>query len=136
VRPPPGEQPAKGFTWDDYEGVQDDEDASGEDDGGWGVVKSRKSQSSSFIPYLRYKGEFLGPNKTASEEATTSDPQPLTKKQRQNAQRREALKEVKREREAQQQAALASHKRELERARVAEKSTTSKRTGSRFDSLG
>jgi hypothetical protein len=46
VRPPPGEQPAKGFTWDDYEGVQDDEDASGEDDGGWGVVKSRKSQSS------------------------------------------------------------------------------------------
>jgi hypothetical protein len=92
------------------------------------------------LQYLRYKRgvrtSFLGPNKTASEEATTSDPQPLTKKQRQNAQRREALKEVKREREAQQQAALASHKRELEHARVAEKSTTSKRTGSRFDSLG
>jgi hypothetical protein len=43
VRPPPGEQPAEGFTWDDYEGVQDDEDAS--DDSGWGVVKSRRSQS-------------------------------------------------------------------------------------------
>ncbi|KAI0255691.1 hypothetical protein BJV78DRAFT_566320 [Lactifluus subvellereus] len=118
VRPPPGEQPAKGFTWDDYEGVQDDEDASGEDDGGWGVVKSRRR-----------------PNKAASGEATTSDPQPLTKKQRQNAQRREALKEVKREREAQQQAAFVSHKRELESARMAEQATT-KRTGSRFDSLG
>jgi hypothetical protein len=45
VRPPPGEQPVKGFSWDDYEGVQDDEDASSEDDGGWGVVKSRRSQS-------------------------------------------------------------------------------------------
>lgn len=46
VRPPPGEQPAKGFTWEDYEGVQVDEDASGEgeEDGGWGVVRSRRSQ--------------------------------------------------------------------------------------------
>ena len=39
VRPLPGEQPAKGFAWDDYEGVQD---ASSEDDGGWGVVRSRR----------------------------------------------------------------------------------------------
>ena len=44
VRPPPGERPAKGFTWQDYEGVQVDEDASDEDDGGWGVVRSRRSQ--------------------------------------------------------------------------------------------
>lgn len=44
VRPPPGEKPAKGFTWNDYEGVQVDEDASDEDDGGWGVVRSRRSQ--------------------------------------------------------------------------------------------
>jgi hypothetical protein len=44
VRPPPGEKPAKGFTWDDYEGVQVAEDASSEEDGGWGVVRSRRSQ--------------------------------------------------------------------------------------------
>ncbi|KAH9967449.1 hypothetical protein BC827DRAFT_593706 [Russula dissimulans] len=126
VRPPPGEEPAKGFTWEDYEGVQVDEDASGEDDGGWGVVRSRRT----------------GPNKAALEggaEAATitaSQPQPQTKKQRQNAQRREALKEVKREREAQQQAAFAVHKRGLERARAAEQAPAPKRTGSRFDSLG
>lgn len=44
VRPPPGEKPAKGFTWEDYGGVQVDEDASSEEDGGWGVVRSRRSQ--------------------------------------------------------------------------------------------
>jgi len=44
VRPPPGEQPAKGFSWEDYGGVQVDEDASDEEDGGWGVVRSRRSQ--------------------------------------------------------------------------------------------
>jgi hypothetical protein len=44
IRPPPGEKPAKGFSWEDYEGVQVDEDASGEEDGGWGVVRSRRSQ--------------------------------------------------------------------------------------------
>ena len=44
VRPPPGEQPAKGFSWEDYEGVQVDEDASEEEEGGWGVVRSRRSQ--------------------------------------------------------------------------------------------
>jgi hypothetical protein len=46
VRPLPGEQPAKGFSWQDYEGVQvdEEEDASGEEEGGWGVVRSRRSQ--------------------------------------------------------------------------------------------
>jgi hypothetical protein len=68
--------------------------------------------------------------------ATAADASPQTKKQRQNAQKREALKEAKREREAQQQAAFVTHKRELEHARAAEQvGTTSKRTGSRFDSL-
>ncbi|KAI0306045.1 hypothetical protein B0F90DRAFT_958200 [Multifurca ochricompacta] len=66
VRPLPGEQPAKGFTWEDYEGVQIDEDASGEDDGGWGVVRSRRR-----------------PQKTASGDQTTTAPQSQTKKQRQ-----------------------------------------------------
>jgi hypothetical protein len=44
IRPPPGEKPAKGFSWEDYEGVHVDEDASGEEDGGWGVVRSRRSE--------------------------------------------------------------------------------------------
>ena len=50
VRPPPGEKPAKGFTWEDYEGVHVDEDASGEEDDGWGVVRSRRSQFLPFFP--------------------------------------------------------------------------------------
>lgn len=56
VRPAPGEQPAKGFSWDDYEGVQVDShnDASGEDDeGGWEAVKSKsRSSTFSFPSYL------------------------------------------------------------------------------------
>ena len=88
---------------------------------------------------------FTGTNKAALEgggatgtaTTTVGSQSPQTKKQRQNAQRREALKEVKREREAQQQAALATHKRELEHARAAEPvAAAPKRTGSRFDSLG
>jgi hypothetical protein len=53
VRPLLGEQPAKGFSWDDYEGVQVDEDASDEEEGGWGVVRSRRSQS---ILLMVFKG--------------------------------------------------------------------------------
>ncbi|KAH9066517.1 hypothetical protein EDB87DRAFT_1678394 [Lactarius vividus] len=121
VRPLPGEQPAKGFAWEDYEGVQVDGDASSEDDGGWGVVKSRRR------PVKTESGSTV---------ASTTVPQPQTKKQRQNAQKREALKEAKRERDTQQQAALVSHKRELEGVRrVDQAATSSKRTGSRYDSL-
>jgi hypothetical protein len=58
VRPPPGEKPAKGFSWEDYEGVHvDEDDASGEDDGGWGVVRSRRSQ---FPPFLSVLSEYIG----------------------------------------------------------------------------
>ena len=73
---------------------------------------------------------------TGATTTTASQSQPLTKKQRQNVQRREALKEFKREREAQQHAAFTAHKRELDRARAAEQAAPPKRTGSRFDSLG
>ena len=47
VQPVPGEKPAPGFSWADYEDVQmaAAEDADGEDDGGWGVVKSRSRNS-------------------------------------------------------------------------------------------
>jgi hypothetical protein len=116
----------------------------------------RPKPTQSVPPFLRafwiYRTEnyaffFTGSDKAVSEGAggatgtatttTASQSQLQTKKQRQNAQRREALKEAKREREAQQQAALATHKRELGRARTVEQvAPTSKRTGSRFDSLG
>lgn len=47
VQPTVGEKPAPGFSWADYEDVQvaAAEDADGEDDGGWGVVKSRNRNS-------------------------------------------------------------------------------------------
>ena len=50
VRPNPGEKPAPGFSWADYEDVQmaAAEDADGEDDGGWGVVKSRSRNSTPY----------------------------------------------------------------------------------------
>ena len=83
------------------------------------------------------KAALEGEGATGTATTTVGSQSPQTKKQRQNAQRREALKEVKREREAQQQAALATHKRELVHARAAEPvAAVPKRTGSRFDSLG
>jgi hypothetical protein len=83
------------------------------------------------------KAALEGGGATGTATTTVGSQSPQTKKQRQNAQRREALKEVKREREAQQQAALATHKRELVHARAAEPvAAVPKRTGSRFDSLG
>lgn len=78
----------------------------------------------------------IGPTKTESGSTVAAEAQqPLTKKQRQHAQKREALKEAKRERDARQQAAFAAHKRELEAARRADQAASSKRTGSRYDSL-
>ena len=52
VHPIPGEKPAPGFSWADYDDVQvaAAEDADGEDDGGWGVVKSRSRNSKSHLP--------------------------------------------------------------------------------------
>jgi hypothetical protein len=130
----------EGFQWDDYGDVQVDGDASSEDDGGWGVVRSRKRGF--FHPLCRQVRQLnhapiLGPTKTESGSTVTApQQQQQSKKQRQNAQKREAQKEAKRERDAQQQAALSSHKRELEGARrVDQAATSSKRTGSRYDSL-
>lgn len=50
VTPRPGEKPASGFSWGDYEDVVVEgggNDADGEDDGGWGVVKSRSRSTCS-----------------------------------------------------------------------------------------
>ena len=124
VQPNPGEQPAPGFSWADYEDVQvaAAEDADGEDDGGWGVVKSR-TRNSAFhvlIPVL-----FINVRLTESDRPPQTDSQPqsgseMTKKQRQNAAKREAQKVAKAEAEAQRMATLSKHKRELEKTKIAE----------------
>ncbi|KAI0709705.1 hypothetical protein C8T65DRAFT_575529 [Cerioporus squamosus] len=119
IKPRADEQPAAGFSWADYEDVDSSrgtaDDADGEDDGGWGVVKSRGRPKA---------------NKTPSQQTPTTQkaPETLTKKQRQHAARREAEKAAKAEAEAQRLAALAKHKRELERERMAEQAKTSKKT--------
>ena len=46
VTPLPDEQPARGFTWGDYEDVAGTDDA----DDGWGVVQSRKPSTYRFPP--------------------------------------------------------------------------------------
>jgi hypothetical protein len=44
VQPAAGEQPAAGFSWGDYEDVKAGNEADGEgDDGGWGVVRSKRT---------------------------------------------------------------------------------------------
>lgn len=48
VQPRPDERPAAGFSWADYEDVDDSrtaDDADGEDEGGW-VVKTGKTRTS------------------------------------------------------------------------------------------
>ncbi|KAG9123161.1 hypothetical protein FRC07_000161 [Ceratobasidium sp. 392] len=111
VKPTEGEQPAAGYTWGDYEDVDenkvvsmDDEET---DEGGWGVVTSRRPQRS----------RTLTPSTQASKQPSTEN---LSKKQRQNAAKRDAAKAAKAESEAERQARLAAHKRQLERERIAE----------------
>ncbi|KAF8624206.1 hypothetical protein AX17_007194 [Amanita inopinata Kibby_2008] len=116
VHPLPGEKPASGFSWADYEDVHVEEgaghDADGEDDG-WGVVKSRRSRP-----------ERSSTTGTAA--ATTSKPQSekapetLTKRQRQNAKKREAAKSAKADTEGQRLATLAKHKQQLEKTKMIE----------------
>ncbi|KDQ51078.1 hypothetical protein JAAARDRAFT_140884 [Jaapia argillacea MUCL 33604] len=118
VSPQPGEKPASGFSWADYEDVHVDStnDADGEDDGGWGVVKSRGRSKIERTSSSHSDSASQGPTKA---------PESLTKKQRQNAAKREAQKAAKAESAAEQAAALAKHKRELEKIRMGEKSVAS-----------
>lgn len=106
IIPRPGEKPAEGFSWGDYEDVRiSDDTGGGDDDGGWGVVKSR------------------GRTKASAASSTSQSqkaPETLNKRQRQNAQRREAQKAAKAEAEADRLARLAKHNRELEKERIAE----------------
>jgi hypothetical protein len=124
VQPTPGEKPAPGFSWADYEDVQvaAAEDADGEDDSGWGVVKSR-GRNSTF--YLFIFILFINLCLIESDRPPQTDSQPqsgseMTKKQRQNAAKREAQKVAKVEAEEQRQATLAKHKRDLEKTKIAE----------------
>lgn len=52
VKPEEGQQPAAGYSWADYEDVDENKGISMDDDetdeGGWGVVKSR---STSLVPF-------------------------------------------------------------------------------------
>jgi len=107
IHPRPGEKPAPGFTWADYEDVQvAADDADSEDDGGWGVVKPRGRSR----PERSQQQEQERPVQSA----------PETKKQRQNAARREAQKAAKVNAEAERLATLAKHKKEQEKARIAQ----------------
>ncbi|OBZ66879.1 hypothetical protein A0H81_13181 [Grifola frondosa] len=113
VQPRPDEQPATGFSWGDYEDVDDSRgSADGEDGGddGWGVVKSRGRSKSSKDP--------------TQQPAQQKAPETLTKKQRQNAAKREAQKSAKADAESERRAALAKHNRELERLRIDEQYTS------------
>jgi len=111
VVPRPDELPAPGFSWGDYEDVSTGNhipnDADGEDEGGWGIVK----------------GKGRPKNQSASAPAQPSQVAPertLTKKQRQNAKKRDMAKAAKAEAEAARLDGLAKHKRELERERIIE----------------
>ncbi|QRV88644.1 hypothetical protein RhiJN_16662 [Ceratobasidium sp. AG-Ba] len=110
VKPTGEEQPAPGYTWGDYEDVDenkvvsmDDEET---DEGGWGVVTSRRPQRSRTLTQASSQ-----PSKQPSTET-------LTKKQRQNAAKRDAAKAAKAESEADRQARLAAHKRQQEKERI------------------
>ncbi|KAG6895314.1 hypothetical protein C0992_001984 [Termitomyces sp. T32_za158] len=104
------EQPASGFSWGDYEDAHD-ADVDGEDDnGGWDVVKGRRSRT------IRPSTSESSPAQPTQKKA----PETLTKRQRQNAARREAQKTLKEEAEQERRATLARHQRELENERMKE----------------
>jgi hypothetical protein len=83
VRPLPGEQPAKGFSWEDYEGVQVSEDASDEEEGGWGVVRSRRSRFH-FLSHdiLKFLSELHSQKRTRPRLPRKEEQQPLPRPRR------------------------------------------------------
>lgn len=66
-------------------------------------------------------------NKRTELPVAQQPPEDLTKKQRQNANKREAQKSTKAAAESERLAVLAKHKRELERIRIMEQSQSSKK---------
>lgn len=134
VQPPSDEKPVPGFSWDDYGDVVEESllvhDADQEDEGEWGIVKGRNRTRKSilFSPGVSHRPTInkLGPPQTSTTTASTSQaveaPETMTKKQRQNARKRELAKTVKADAEAVRLEGLAKHKRELERLRIIEQS--------------
>ncbi|KAI0083463.1 hypothetical protein BDY19DRAFT_1043990 [Irpex rosettiformis] len=116
VQPRPDEQPAAGFSWGDYEDVDESrataDDADGEDEGGWVTKSSRKQTRPKPVT-----------------QPAQSVPETLSKKQRQNLAKREAQKAAKADAEADRLATLAKHKRELEKLRIKEQSASNKKEG-------
>ncbi|PVG02021.1 hypothetical protein CPB86DRAFT_726602, partial [Serendipita vermifera] len=110
------DQPARGLTWEDYE---DGEDVKGsgadadEEDSTWDVVVNKKSDGT------RTPSTYAS-DSAPSGKATTTSAGPLTKKQRQNAARRESDKLAKAAAEEERRARLERHNKQLERARIDE----------------
>ncbi|OJA09827.1 hypothetical protein AZE42_07751 [Rhizopogon vesiculosus] len=112
VQPRADEAPAPGFSWKDYEDVDDGSGKlnDGDDgDGEWGIVKGKSRPSSKDVTM-------------SSPQVVQKAPEQLTQKQRQNAKRNQLLKAAKAEAEAERLVKLAEHKRALERERIIEQS--------------
>lgn len=109
VQPRADEAPAPGFSWKDYEDVDDSNgilnDADGEGDGKWGIVKGKG------------RSKVSRPSTTPSQ-PVQQVPEAPTKKQRQNARRNKMLKDAKADAEVERQAKLAERRRALEREQI------------------
>ncbi|KAF7794456.1 hypothetical protein EIP86_005590 [Pleurotus ostreatoroseus] len=113
IKPGPDDHPAQGFSWGDYEDVDERgtaDDADGEDEGGWIVKNSRRPKPKS-------------PAAQAPQTASES----MTKKQRQNKAKNEAAKAAKEEAEEQRLQLLEAHNRELRQARIADQYASGKK---------
>jgi len=106
MRVQPGDKPAAGFSWGDYEDVAGGDGAGVELDGDGAGYSENTATSSS--------------QTSLSGSKTASAPETVTKRQRQNAAKRDALKSAKLDAERERLAALAKHKRELERTKIDE----------------
>lgn len=113
VHPRADEAPAPGFSWKDYEDVDDGSgtvnDADGEGDGEWGIVKGKGRSKES------------RPSTTPSQVNIQQAPD-LTKKQRQNAKRNQMLKDAKADAEAERLVKLAERRRAMEREQIIDQS--------------
>ena len=123
IRPASGEKPAKGFSWGDYEEYAgaDEGTTSGADvsnDDAWEEVKSKKK------PRANLNASSTMASSTDSLSRSEQDSQ-MTKKKRQNAEKREAAKAEKDIAEHDRLERLAKHKKELEKVRIAEQYASS-----------
>ncbi|EJD07574.1 uncharacterized protein FOMMEDRAFT_143921 [Fomitiporia mediterranea MF3/22] len=125
ITPKPGEKPAKGFSWADYEeyaGADGGTSADGDEDDAWEEVKSKKKLGRS-TSALTSSVDSLSLSQPQSQ---TQAPAPgkQTKRQRQNAKRKESKQLEKQAQEQEQRDRLAKHQRELERERIKEQYAT------------